>query len=195
MKALTLKRSILLMFILAIVLILEGYIWLKKRPKTLGAALPEMFATNDPSPHLKTIQQKDSVPTHPLYGVASLSGEEKLFLYKPFHPDYTYHEVENAHKVRPIAMICMKHRLNRSEIMKLLSIPTWGPEYIGDGTTSIEYQFANQGILCFVFDQAGILKKVYGVNNLPEVESVTPDTPIELPPLPAEDANKPRVSQ
>ena len=92
-------------------------------------------------------------------------------------------------------MICMKHRLNRSEIMKLLSIPTSRPEYVGpSGDITISYDFSRNGSLQFVFDQAGTLKMVYGVNNLPAVESVTPDTPIELPPLPAKNTSKAHVT-
>ena len=126
--------------------------------------------------------------TRPVYGSASLSDAEKRFMTKPFSPG----NGENTRKVRPIAMICMKHRLNRNEIIKLLAMPIDHETVVPE--SAICYHYAISGSLCFAFDKDGNLMRVAGVNDLPAVESVTPDTPIELPPVPAEDANKARVS-
>ena len=112
-----------------------------------------------------------------LYGKASLSREETRILYKPFDPDLRNSRHNNP-KAWSVAIICMKHRLTCNEIMDLIASP---PD--SDGLVETErvvvYKFAIQGALQFYFDLNGILKDVRGFEELPHMEAVTPDTPIE----------------
>ena len=163
-------------FILALAAVIAGYLWSSGR-----TAISQHPMTNTLNRH-RISQQDEVMTTRPLYGKTALSKEEKRILYKPF-PEIR--NAENISKAWMIAMICMKHRLTCAEVRELIASPPFG--YGSDESgSSLSYLYGKEGVLQFSFDKNGKLEKVHGISELPPMESVSTDTPIEPPSLPAE---------
>ena len=134
------------------------------------------------------VNQEDIAPhSRSTYGKISLSEAEKGMLYKAF-PDPR--DGGNIRKAWTVAIICMKHRLNRSEIKELIAHPPDDDRFVASlGKAYLGYNLGMHSTLDFTFDEDGNLTRVYAVGvpyKLPPMELVTPDTPTELPPLPSE---------
>jgi hypothetical protein len=143
------------------------------------------------------VTQKSKVATaKPLYGMTSLNNEEREILRKSFQDDYVVtpdfptprlHMAKAAHDAYRMGIICLKHRLNRSEVSKLITdrrLPsdTADPQVlyyqIGPGTL-FQIEFTAEGSIKCV-------QMAFAWYKFPALEDVTPDTPIEPPPMPAD---------
>ena len=121
--------------------------------------------------------------SQPLYGRESLSKEEKLILTNPF-VDYRQHNYDR--KAYKVAMICLKHRLTLSEVQKAITGPVQIRKREDTGGCDLIFMYWGEK-LKFYFDSSGHLDEVYyhaDRYRLPPIEFITPDTPIEVPPLP-----------
>jgi len=143
------------------------------------------------------------VGSRALYGKASLSKEEKRILYKSFKDMYGVftdaegreRKILNERKTTPqayrIGMICLKHRLNWSEVQEMIHLITGEPipprpEPPNDNSQFLELGFNKY--LIFQFDAVGSLTGVWTPPSwykFPPLEEVMPDTPIEPPSKPA----------
>ena len=86
-------------------------------------------------------------------------------------------------------MICLKHRLTIAEVKKLVARPEFIRERPDTGECDLEFQFqfGSDGRMIFYFDKAGNLTEVSYMclqYHLPPMKFITPDAPIEPPPLP-----------
>lgn len=114
-----------------------------------------------------------------LYGKASLSEDEKRILYRPFEDRFKTWYPGKDYK---IGIICLKHRLTRAEVLELIAEPPYEPR----DYKYLFYRTGPNGLFSLEFDENGNLKKAEVVDSryqLPPLESVTPDTPIEPPSL------------
>ena len=81
-----------------------------------------------------------------------------------------------------VGMICLKHRLTRSEVMEALSESPVKPIHNG----YLDYQTSIGHLLTFKFDASGnlLLVRTHERFEFPSLESVLPDTPIDPPMIP-----------
>ena len=157
---------------------------------TLGNEIHEPVKTGEVA--------KISAPSRPLYGIASLSEEEKRILYKPFEGMFVRGEgafgtmIPDARKTMPrayrVGMICLKHRLNWSEVQELIMGKVPASRSRPTECAWFTLPVAVPGVeLLFDFDPKGDLKQVsipHTWYHFPRLEDVTPDTSIEPPPKP-----------
>ena len=175
------KHSLSVLFFMLILtglIIIFGYIWLYDQEIVSRPAIPEHHLPNTLS---KVLPPKEHTVgyTHLLYGKASLSDQEKQVLSKLIEGNRT---VVNHREAYTIAMICMKHRLTWFEIKEMVT-----GEKVSSLGSSLSISCKSGGYTGFHFDNKGTLINAIAVESpymLPPLESVSPGTPITLPPFP-----------
>lgn len=159
----------------------------------LGNGCASSPVTNNP--HSVQAPQTNSPASCPLYGKASLSEEERRILYKPFDgmegktdtgaPILDWRR--SLPKAYQLGMVCLKHRLNYSEVNELIVRNVTPRLLFPPEKTRINITISFSALLGFDFDEKGDLQKVqiYGIeyHKLPPLEAVTSNTPIEPPPM------------
>jgi hypothetical protein len=165
--------------------------------------LPRLAATNIFS-NVQTSLTSPQVGPRPLYGKNSLSIQEKQVLYKPFEDMYVLmqggagpHTVMDERKTVPqayrVGMICLKHRLNLSEVQEMILLiqgKAPSPQVVGPDEIWQHWGIGFHMRLTFRFDKKGNLESVDAPPEVwykfPPMEEVVLDTPIDPPPKPAD---------
>ncbi len=153
------------------------------------------------APRVQTTNQNLSTSSRPLYGKASLSEEEKRILYKPFEdlcvivetgmgPVKHFNEWKTGPKAYKVGMMCLEHRLTRTEVLELISTPPTEDRIVFPNRVDVGYQFRIHKQLLFSFDEKGNLKNAEGEGislwyKFPSLKDVASDTSIEPPPASA----------
>jgi len=154
-------------------------IWYRNRTVVLRRELQQHPVTKLVTSS-QTSQRNPPAAPHLLYGKASLSKDEKRILYQPFKGFMKRPYRGQDYKV---GMICLKHRLTRDEVTKLIGETPHKSEL----PELLIYNTCIASAITFRFDKRENLLDVRTTGSqyqLPPLESVTPDTPIDLPPLP-----------
>lgn len=177
-----LKSTILVLAVLAGV---GSYFWL--------ASPPSVYRQTGIHQQSKSTLRVDSTngsplkSSHPKYGKASLSEEEKRILSEPFAKvtPSLFDGPRNAPNAYRKGMICLKHRLNYWEVNELVGGNNATLSNLPLQGVGINYEFGFGQLLEFDFDERGGLRSVQPLGSgyrLPSPEDVRPDTPIEPPP-------------
>jgi len=194
------KSFIVFILILAVVAI-AGFVMVRNQLLVSQPELQQKPATKVGSSGQTTNRNPATPSSRPLYGKTSLSEEEKRILCKPFEDLYVnvktdrgagkfIDERKTVPKAYKVGMICLKHRLTRTEVMELISTPPAETSIVSTNLMDVDYQIGGCKRLIFKFDEKGNIKSVEGdgVHSLyefPPLEAVTSDTSIEPPePLP-----------
>ena len=184
------KTILFYISILIVVASVVDFVWLRNR---IPVSLPELQQHPKTNLDFAVFITPRNSPTisRPFYGKAFLSEDEKQILSKITTDCGSKRCDRLAYRV---GMICLKHRLASSEIDELFAGKVVHAEPRADtGVEHVSIKLCPPPCrpLVFEYDAKGnIVRSLYMLNGvwhyLPPLESVTPDAPIELPPLPDE---------
>jgi len=188
------SRAALLTTSILIAISITGLVWFRNQPVLRSTSQPNGRANT--AAGVQPSQDSRRTGLRPLYGKDSLSPEEKQILNESFDGMWICLGDEgtlilDASRAMPrcyqIGMICLKRRLNRSEVLKLVTAkPDPSPvPHLQAGI--VYYQMGPDTLFQIEFTREGSIEKVqlnHAWFKFPALEDVKPDTPIDPPPRP-----------
>ena len=198
MRLITYSKFVAFIVTTAAVVIVGASIWFRNHTSDVRKEFRQASKTNSTPTSQQSTRTHALLVSRPLYGEASLSEEERRILYKPFDGMVIRGEgdfgtmIPDARKTMPrayrVGMICLKHRLNWSEVQSLITGKASASRNLSVPGYWFHLPVAAPGVsLYFEFDQNRNLKQVSIPDTwyqFPRLEDVTPDTSIEPPPKP-----------
>ena len=186
----TTRKAVTVTVLIVVIGVITGVIALRNRQFHLPA--PPTCSTNRVVSAVKVTEKRKVALTKPLYGMASLSNEEREILRRSFQnayvvtPDFEFPRLDGlkaSHDAYRMGIICLKHRLNRSEVLQLIT----AKRLVKPALKAVYYYIGPDCLFMIDFTKEGGIKSVlmdHAWYKFPALEDVTPDTSIEPPPIP-----------